>query len=168
MNYGSCEGMLQGLSHSDSYTWAVENRRPSSSRSINREDSFSSLSSQDMSLTNLCPDYTHTESQVLIHSINIGSILMVAINGSYFTHDVYLFIYFLVLHSSANFPHHVNGEKPFCYSFWGTMKVHNEVFFLLSLSEMWVWGCIFISDAHLHIPDLSSLFNVSCYLRGVI
>lgn len=77
MNCGSCQGMLQGLSHSDSYTWAVENRGLGSGRSIDREGSFSSLSSQDMHLTNLIPDYTHTESQVCIHSRNTGRILVV-------------------------------------------------------------------------------------------
>lgn len=47
-----------------------------------------------MSLTNLCPDYTHTESQVLIHSITIGRILMAVINGSFLACDV-VFIYFI-------------------------------------------------------------------------
>lgn len=137
MNCGPCQGMLQGLSHSDSYTWAVENQRPGSGRSINREDSFSSLSSQE--LTNLCPDNTYTESQVLIHSINIRRILVVAVNGSYFTHDLF-FNFFLVLHSSANFPHHVDGEKPVCYSSWGTMKVDNEGFFTVSLGNLSLGG----------------------------
>ncbi|XP_029707342.1 multiple PDZ domain protein-like isoform X1 [Takifugu rubripes] len=63
LNRGPCGGVLQGLSHSDSYTWAVEHRRPGSGRSMNREGSFSSLSSQEMSLTNEITDYTHTESQ---------------------------------------------------------------------------------------------------------
>lgn len=169
--------MLQGLSHSDSYTWAVENRRPSSGRSINREDSFSSLSSQDVSLTNLCPDYTHTESQVL----NPFSKYREHFSGGkkWFLFYTWLSFlnFFLVLHSSANFPHHVYGKKPVCYSSWGTMKVHNKVFFTVAL------GHVLISDAHLHVSDFYSLFNLKknqkrcifllhpylfCYLRGVI
>lgn len=65
LNRGPCGGMLQGLSHSDSYTWAM--RRPGSSSSLNREGSFSSLSSQEMSLTNEIPEHSHTESQVCVH-----------------------------------------------------------------------------------------------------
>lgn len=65
MNCGPCPGMPQGLTHSDSYTWAVENRRPSTSRSIHRESSFSSLSSQDLSMPDLYSDNcVRTESQV--------------------------------------------------------------------------------------------------------
>lgn len=65
MNCGPCQGMPLGLSHSDSYTWAVENRRPSTGRSIHREGSFSSLSSQDVSFPDLYSDnYIHAESQV--------------------------------------------------------------------------------------------------------
>lgn len=69
LNRGPCGGLLQGLSHSDSYTWAVENRRPGSG-SMNREGSFSSLGSQEMSL-NEVTDYTHTESQVCVQSRNL-------------------------------------------------------------------------------------------------
>lgn len=65
MNCGPCPGMPQGLTHSDSYTWAVENRRPSTGRSVHRESSFSSLSSQDLSLPDLYSDNcVRTESQV--------------------------------------------------------------------------------------------------------
>ncbi|GLD66401.1 multiple PDZ domain protein-like protein [Lates japonicus] len=67
MNCGPCQGMTVGLktlSHSDSYTWAVENRRPSTARSFHREGSISSLGSQDLSFSDIFPDNCiHTESQ---------------------------------------------------------------------------------------------------------
>nr|XP_046268635.1 multiple PDZ domain protein [Scatophagus argus] len=64
MNCGPCQGMALGLSHSDSYTWAMENRRPSTARSIHRDGSISSLGSQDLSFSNVYPDNCiHTESQ---------------------------------------------------------------------------------------------------------
>ncbi|XP_072239434.1 multiple PDZ domain protein [Leuresthes tenuis] len=67
MNCGPCQGLALGskmLSHSDSYTWAVENQRPSAARSFQREGSFSSLGSQDLSLTDIYPDNSiHTEFQ---------------------------------------------------------------------------------------------------------
>ena len=65
MNCGPCQGMALGLklSHSDSYTWAMENRRPS--KSIHRDGSISSLGSQDMSFSELYQENCiHTESQV--------------------------------------------------------------------------------------------------------
>lgn len=68
MNCGPCQGMalsLKALSHSDSYTWAMENRRPSNARSLNREGSVSSLGSQEVSFSDICSENcTHTESQV--------------------------------------------------------------------------------------------------------
>ncbi|XP_040002087.1 multiple PDZ domain protein isoform X2 [Xiphias gladius] len=67
MNCGPCQGMAVGLkmlSHSDSYTWAMENRRPSTARSFHREGSTSSLGSQDLSFSDIYPDnYIYTESQ---------------------------------------------------------------------------------------------------------
>ncbi|KAM9856979.1 LOW QUALITY PROTEIN: multiple PDZ domain protein [Aulostomus maculatus] len=66
MNCGPCEGMpgLKTLSHSDSYTWAMENRRPSTARSLHRDGSISSLGSQDLSFSDIYPDNCiHTESQ---------------------------------------------------------------------------------------------------------
>ncbi|KAK7930028.1 hypothetical protein WMY93_006423 [Mugilogobius chulae] len=67
MNCGTCPGMALGLktlSHSDSYTWAIENRRPSNSQSMHREGSSSSLASQELSLSDIYPDTrSHTESQ---------------------------------------------------------------------------------------------------------
>ncbi|KAK2816967.1 hypothetical protein Q5P01_025158 [Channa striata] len=63
MNCGPCLGMalgLKGLSHSDSYTWAMENRRPSTAR----DGSASSLGSQDLSLSEIYSDNCiHAESQ---------------------------------------------------------------------------------------------------------
>lgn len=68
MNCGPCQGMslsLKALSHSDSYTWAMENRRPSNARSLSREGSVSSLGSQEVSFSDICSENcTHTESQV--------------------------------------------------------------------------------------------------------
>ncbi|KAJ0050697.1 hypothetical protein NL108_005105, partial [Boleophthalmus pectinirostris] len=65
MKYGSCPGMALGLktlSHSDSYTWAIENRRPSNP--VRREGSSSSLASQELSISEIYPDTrTYTESQ---------------------------------------------------------------------------------------------------------
>ncbi|XP_051241227.1 multiple PDZ domain protein isoform X3 [Dicentrarchus labrax] len=64
MNCGPCQGMVQGMSHSDSYTWAMENRRPSTARSVHKDGSISSLGSQDLSFTDIYPDNCiHTESQ---------------------------------------------------------------------------------------------------------
>lgn len=67
MNYGACPGIafgLKTLSHSDSYTWAIENRRPSNPQSLRREGSSSSLGSQDLSISEIYPDdSTHNESQ---------------------------------------------------------------------------------------------------------
>lgn len=65
MNCGPCQGMPQGLSHSDSYTWAMENRRPSTARSTHRDGSMSSLGSHDLSFSGIYPDKCiQTESQV--------------------------------------------------------------------------------------------------------
>ncbi|XP_054634870.1 multiple PDZ domain protein isoform X2 [Dunckerocampus dactyliophorus] len=64
MNCGKCPGMGMDtkLSHSDSYTWAMENRRPS--RSLHRDGSVSSLDSQDLSFSDIYPDNCiHMESQ---------------------------------------------------------------------------------------------------------
>ncbi|XP_062281697.1 multiple PDZ domain protein [Scomber scombrus] len=67
MNCGPCQGMaleLKTLSHSDSYTWAMENRRPSTARSFHKSGSITSLGSQEMSFTDIYPDNcVHTESQ---------------------------------------------------------------------------------------------------------
>ncbi|TKS68109.1 Multiple PDZ domain protein [Collichthys lucidus] len=64
MNCGPCQGMSQGLSHSDSYTWAMENRRPSAARSTHRDGSMSSLGSHDLSFSGIYPDKCiQTESQ---------------------------------------------------------------------------------------------------------
>ncbi|XP_030003046.1 multiple PDZ domain protein isoform X2 [Sphaeramia orbicularis] len=59
MNCGPCQGMglgLKTLSHSDSYTWAMENRRPSTARSFRRDSSMSSLGSQDLSFSDIYPE----------------------------------------------------------------------------------------------------------------
>ncbi|XP_051939382.1 multiple PDZ domain protein isoform X2 [Hippocampus zosterae] len=65
MNCGKCTGVAMDattLSHSDSYTWAIENQRPG--RSLHRDGSVSSLDSQDISFSDIYPDNcTHTESQ---------------------------------------------------------------------------------------------------------
>ncbi|XP_019717303.1 multiple PDZ domain protein [Hippocampus comes] len=65
MNCGKCTGVAMDattLSHSDSYTWAIENQRPS--RSLHRDGSVSSLDSQDISFSDIYPDNcAHTESQ---------------------------------------------------------------------------------------------------------
>ncbi|XP_061883352.1 multiple PDZ domain protein-like isoform X2 [Entelurus aequoreus] len=59
---GPAVGLDTKLSHSDSYTWAMENRGPS--RSLRRDGSVSSLDSQDLSFSDLYSDNcTHTESQ---------------------------------------------------------------------------------------------------------
>ncbi|XP_069553515.1 multiple PDZ domain protein [Brachyistius frenatus] len=67
MNCGSCQGVapdLKLLSHSDSYTWAMENRRPSTARSLHRDSSFSSIGSQDLPFSDIYADNCiHTESQ---------------------------------------------------------------------------------------------------------
>ncbi|XP_029288951.1 multiple PDZ domain protein isoform X2 [Cottoperca gobio] len=65
MNCGPCHGTaldLKTLSHSDSYTWAVENR--GTARSLHRDNSITSLGSQDLSFSDIYSDnYIHTESQ---------------------------------------------------------------------------------------------------------
>ncbi|XP_049577813.1 multiple PDZ domain protein isoform X2 [Syngnathus scovelli] len=61
MNCGKWQGVAMDaktLSHSDSYTWAIENQR--SNRSLHRDGSVSSLDSQDLSFSDNC---IHTESQ---------------------------------------------------------------------------------------------------------
>ncbi|XP_042285697.1 multiple PDZ domain protein [Thunnus maccoyii] len=67
MNCGPCQGIaldVKTLSHSDSYTWAMENRRPSTARSFHRSGSTSSLGSQEMPFSDIYPDNCiHTESQ---------------------------------------------------------------------------------------------------------
>ncbi|XP_044045002.1 multiple PDZ domain protein isoform X3 [Siniperca chuatsi] len=67
MNCGPCQGMvldLKTLSHSDSYTWAIENRRSSTARSVHRDGSISSLGSQDLSFSDIYTDNCiYTESQ---------------------------------------------------------------------------------------------------------
>ncbi|XP_028444944.1 multiple PDZ domain protein [Perca flavescens] len=67
MNCGPCQDMgldLKTLSHSDSYTWAMEGRGPSNARSIHRDGSISSLGSQDMSFVDIYTDNCiQTESQ---------------------------------------------------------------------------------------------------------
>ncbi|XP_077574920.1 multiple PDZ domain protein isoform X3 [Stigmatopora nigra] len=53
MSYGKCQGVSmdsKALSHSDSYTWAMENQRP---KSFHRDGSLSSLDSQDLSFPDL-------------------------------------------------------------------------------------------------------------------
>lgn len=66
MNCGPCKGVsagLKALSHSDSYTWAMENRSPS--RSFHREGSLSSLGSPDLSFSDIyLNNCSPTESQV--------------------------------------------------------------------------------------------------------
>ncbi|XP_034543586.1 multiple PDZ domain protein [Notolabrus celidotus] len=59
LNCGPCQGVTLGLktlSHSDSYTWAMENRRPSTARSHNKDSSISSLDSQDLSFSDFYSD----------------------------------------------------------------------------------------------------------------
>ncbi|XP_077462273.1 multiple PDZ domain protein isoform X4 [Stigmatopora argus] len=54
MSYGKCQGVSmdsKALSHSDSYTWAMENQKPS--KSFHRDGSVSSLDSQDLSFPDL-------------------------------------------------------------------------------------------------------------------
>ena len=64
MNSGACVG-LKALSHSDSYTWAVENRRSSATRYFRRDGSQSSLDSVDLHCTDFYPeDSMPAESQV--------------------------------------------------------------------------------------------------------
>ncbi|KAM9818270.1 multiple PDZ domain protein-like isoform 5-T5 [Syngnathus typhle] len=61
MNCGKWQGVAMDaktLSHSDSYTWAIENQK--SNRSLHRDGSVSSLDSQDLSFSDNC---IHTESQ---------------------------------------------------------------------------------------------------------
>ncbi|KAG7283062.1 hypothetical protein CRUP_012955, partial [Coryphaenoides rupestris] len=63
MNSGACMG-LKALSHSDSYTWAVENRRSSAAKSFPRDRSHFSLDSLDLHATDRYPDDSFpTESQ---------------------------------------------------------------------------------------------------------
>lgn len=65
MNCGPCRGLvvdLKTLSHSDSYTWAMENR--GTARSIYKDGSTSYLGSQDLSFSDIYPDNcVPTESQ---------------------------------------------------------------------------------------------------------
>ncbi|XP_061687115.1 multiple PDZ domain protein isoform X2 [Syngnathoides biaculeatus] len=65
MNCGKWQGVAMDaktLSHSDSYTWAMENQRPS--RSLHRDGSVSSLDSLDLSFSDTYQDNCiHTESQ---------------------------------------------------------------------------------------------------------
>ncbi|XP_056265013.1 multiple PDZ domain protein isoform X3 [Pseudoliparis swirei] len=65
MNCGPCRGVvvdLKTLSHSDSYTWAMENR--GTARSIYKDGSTSYLGSQDLSFSDIYPDNcVPTESQ---------------------------------------------------------------------------------------------------------
>ena len=64
MNSGACVG-LKALSHSDSYTWAVENRRSSTTKYFHRDGSHSSLDSLDLHCTDFYPeDSMPAESQV--------------------------------------------------------------------------------------------------------
>ncbi|KAK5614067.1 hypothetical protein CRENBAI_011233 [Crenichthys baileyi] len=62
LNCGPCPDLpvgLKGLCHSDSYTWAVENRR-----SFQKDGSNSSLGSQELSFSDIYPDNSsHMESQ---------------------------------------------------------------------------------------------------------
>ncbi|XP_015246717.1 PREDICTED: multiple PDZ domain protein-like, partial [Cyprinodon variegatus] len=62
LNCGPCSDLpvgLKALSHSDSYTWAVENRR-----SFHKDGSNSSLGSQELSFSDIYPeDSSHLESQ---------------------------------------------------------------------------------------------------------
>ncbi|XP_028301758.1 multiple PDZ domain protein-like [Gouania willdenowi] len=64
MNCGPCQEFgpgLKSLSHSDSYTWAMENQRSNTGRSLHTDSSMSSLGSLDL---DIFPDnYTYTESQ---------------------------------------------------------------------------------------------------------
>ncbi|XP_055081804.1 multiple PDZ domain protein [Periophthalmus magnuspinnatus] len=65
MKCGTCPGMALGLkplSHSDSYTWAMENR--SRSNPLHGDGSSSSLASQELSISEIYPDTrTYPESQ---------------------------------------------------------------------------------------------------------
>eukprot|EP00064_Thunnus_orientalis_P019983 superscaffoldBa00005264_g20114 len=89
MNCGPCQGIaldVKTLSHSDSYTWAMENRRPSTARSFHRSGSTSSLGSQEMPFSDIYPDNCiHTESQrrhvEMIELINDGKGLGFGIIG---------------------------------------------------------------------------------------
>ncbi|MEQ2274186.1 hypothetical protein XENORESO_015657, partial [Xenotaenia resolanae] len=62
LNCGPCPDLpvgLKGLCHSNSYTWAVENRR-----SFHKDGSNSSLGSQELSFSDIYPDNSsHMESQ---------------------------------------------------------------------------------------------------------
>lgn len=87
MNSGTCKGMMLGLktlSHSDSYTWAMENRRPSTARSQHKDSSVSSLDSQELSLSDFYPENCiHVASQVCkTFIINKGSLKRVLVTGS--------------------------------------------------------------------------------------
>ncbi|XP_060917369.1 multiple PDZ domain protein [Labrus mixtus] len=67
MNCGPYQGpalSLKTLSHSDSYTWAMENRRPSTARSHHKDSSISSLDSQDLAFSDFYQENSiQTESQ---------------------------------------------------------------------------------------------------------
>lgn len=71
LNCGPCLDLpvgLKGLSHSDSYTWAVENRR-----SFQKDGSNSSLGSQELSFSDIYLDnLAHKESHVCKNTHNIG------------------------------------------------------------------------------------------------
>jgi len=68
VNSGACTG-LKALSQSDSYTWAVENRRSSAAKSFPRDGSDFSLDSLDQHATDRYPgDSFPTESQVTTES----------------------------------------------------------------------------------------------------
>lgn len=84
MNCGPCQGMPQVLSHSDSYTWAMENRRPSTAQSANKDGSVCSLGSQDLSYPDIYPDNCiPTESQVcMISIVNVRSVRRSLVIGS--------------------------------------------------------------------------------------
>ncbi|XP_008414885.1 multiple PDZ domain protein isoform X2 [Poecilia reticulata] len=62
VNCGPCLDLpvgLKALSHSDSYTWAVENRK-----SFQKDGSFSSFGSHELSFSDIYPDnFSHKESQ---------------------------------------------------------------------------------------------------------
>ncbi|KAF3852173.1 hypothetical protein F7725_005528 [Dissostichus mawsoni] len=87
MNCGPCHGMaldLKALSHSDSYTWAVENR--GTARSIYSDNSLTSLGSPDLSFSDVYSDNCiHTESPrrhvEMIELINDGKGLGFGIIG---------------------------------------------------------------------------------------
>ena len=68
MNCGPCQGLpleAKTLSHSDSYTWAMENRGPGAAKSFQEDGSGSPQGSQEMIFSDIYPgNSTYTESQV--------------------------------------------------------------------------------------------------------